>query len=359
MSTFLYILFAILIFGVLIAIHELGHFMAARLCGVRVLEFSLGMGPALFSRQTKSGTQLSLRCLPIGGFCAMEGEDSASEDPAAFSNAAAWKKLIILAAGAFMNFLLGLVLVVLCFTQLKSFTSPTITDFMEGCPYEGADGLMVGDRFYKINGERIYFSDDVSTYLARGGGETADIVVIREGKKVRLDDYPMVPRAYVDEETGETVMRYGLYFGQRETGFGAQMKYAWYTTLDFVRMVRLGLTDLITGVVGVKQMTGVVGIVDMMAEMGTQSPTVYDAILNIVYLAAFIAVNLAVMNLLPLPALDGGRIFFLLVTWLYEHIFRRHLDPKYEGFVNTAGLVALVGLMVYVMYNDIVRIIAR
>lgn len=352
-----YILFAILIFGVLIGIHEFGHFAAAKLCGVRVLEFSMGMGPLLWHRETKSGTQVSLRLLPIGGFCAMEGEDGDSPDPAAFSNAAVWKRLVILAAGAFMNFLLGLLLVIVCFSQLEAFVAPTITEFMEGCPYEGTDGLMAGDTFYKINGERIYFSSDVATYLARGGGDTADIVLIRDGHKVRLDDYPMVPREYTDPETGETSMKYGLYFGVQETGLFAKLKYSWYCARDFVRMVRLGLTDLITGAVGVQQMTGVVGIVDMMAEVGTSSPTVYDAVLNIVYLAAFIAVNLAVMNLLPIPALDGGRIFFLLVTWLVEKLFRRRIDPKYEGYVNTAGLVLLMGLMVYVMFNDIARII--
>ena len=181
MGTFLYVLLAILIFGVLIGIHELGHFMAARLCGVRVLEFALGMGPALWKRQTKSGTQLSLRALPIGGFCAMEGEDGDSDDPAAFSNAAVWKKLIILVAGAFMNFVLGLVLVLACFSQTEAFTAPTITGFMEGCPYEGADGLLEGDTFYRINGERIYFSSDVATYLSRGG-QRADIVLIRDGR---------------------------------------------------------------------------------------------------------------------------------------------------------------------------------
>lgn len=358
MGTLLYVILAILIFGVLIAVHEAGHFMAARLCGVKVLEFALGMGPAIWQRETKSGTQVSLRCLPIGGYCAMEGEDSASDDPAAFTNAAAWKKLIILVAGAAMNFLLGLVLILVCFSQMEAFTTPTITGFMEGCPYVGEYGLMEGDTFYKINGERIYFSSDVGTYLARGDGEHADIVLIRDGRKVELDHYSIALREYEDEDTGETVMKYGLYFGVRETGIAAQLKYSWYCAMDFVRMVRLGLTDLLTGVVGIKQMTGVVGIVDTIAEVGTESPTTLDAFLNIAYLTAFIAVNLAVMNLLPLPALDGGRVFFLIVTWLLEHILRRRIDPKYEGYVNAAGLVLLMGLMVYVMFNDVVRIIS-
>ncbi len=359
MSIIIYILLAILIFGVLIGIHEFGHFIAARLCGVRVLEFAMGMGPALWQRESKRGTMISLRVLPIGGFCAMEGEDADSDDPAAFSNAAAWKRLIILAAGSFMNFLLGLVLILVCYTQLQAFTPPVVTGFMEGCPYEGEYGFMVGDTIWKVNGERTYLASDVSVYMDRGDSSYADIVLIRDGEKVRLDHYPMALLEYTDPDTGETILRYGLYFGEMETGPAARLKYAWYCAMDFVRLVRLGLTDLLTGAVAADQMTGVVGIVDMIAEVGTESPTTYDALLNIAYLSAFIAVNLAVMNMLPLPALDGGRVFFLIVTWLAERIFRRRIDPKYEGFVNTAGLVLLMGLMVYVMYNDIARIIVR
>lgn len=360
MSTILYILLAIFIFGVLIAVHELGHFVAARACGVRVLEFAMGMGPLLWQRESKKGTLISLRALPIGGFCAMEGEDTESEDPAAFSNAAAWKKLIILAAGAAMNFVLGLLLVCLCVFQMRgveAFTVPTIDSFMEGCPYVGEYGLQEGDTFRRINGKRIYFSSDVSMYLSRGG-ETADMVLIRDGKRVVLEDYPIVPVEYTDPETGEPVLKYGVYFASREATFGAKLQYVWLTALDFVRMVWMGLSDLVTGAVGVDQMAGVVGIVDLMADVGNAAPTVRDALLNILYLAAFIAVNLAVMNLLPLPALDGGRIFFLCVTWVVENVFRCRVNPKYEAFINAAGLALLMALMVYVMFNDIIRIIA-
>ncbi len=359
MGTFLYVLLAILIFGVLIGIHELGHFMAARLCGVRVLEFSIGMGPVLWKKDTKRGTEVSLRALPFGGFCAMEGEDGGSDDPAAFNNASVWKRLLILAAGAGMNFILGLVIVLVCYSQINAFAPATVTRFMDGCPYEGEQAIQTGDTFYRVNGERIYQASDVSLYMDRGAGEYKDIVLIRDGQKVRLDHYRMTPVEYTDPDTGEKVLKYGFYFENVETGVLATLKYSWYCALDFVRMVRLGLTDLLTGAAGMKDMAGVVGIVDMMAEVGTESPSVYDALLNIAYFSAFIAVNLAVMNLLPIPALDGGRIFFLLVTWLIERIFRRRVDPKYEGYVNTAGLVLLMGLMVYVMYNDVARILVR
>ncbi len=163
MATLLYVILAIVIFGVIIAIHELGHFITARLCGVNVLEFAIGMGPVIWSGDSKSGTKISLRCLPIGGFCALEGEDQSSDDPCAFTNAAPWKRFLILVAGSFMNFVLGFVLVVVCMTQVYGFVSPTITSFMDGCPYEGTDGLMVGDTIYKINGMRLYFVADVAS----------------------------------------------------------------------------------------------------------------------------------------------------------------------------------------------------
>ncbi len=359
MGTFLYILLAILIFGILIGVHEWGHFIVARLCGVRVLEFSLGMGPVLWQRESKKGTKISLRALPIGGFCAMEGEDESSDDPSAFTNAAAWKRFLILAAGAAMNFVIGVLIVFVCYTQAEGFVTPTVTAFMDGCPYQGEDALQEGDTFYKINGHRIYFSADVSTYLSRHTGDTSDIVVIRDGEKIRLDDFPIVPVEYIDPDTGETVMKYGFYFQSFATGFGALVKYSWYQSIDFVRQVWMGLEDLVTGAVGIREMSGVVGIVDVIADVGVSSPTVYDALFNIAYLTAFIAINLAVMNLLPIPALDGGRIFFLVVTWLIEHIIRRKIAPKYEAYVNTAGLVALLGLMAFLMCNDILRIIQR
>ena len=153
--TVLYIIIAVLLFGVLIAVHELGHFAAAKACGVRVEEFAIGMGPAIFKRK-KGETEYSLRCIPFGGFCAMAGEDESSEDPRAFTNQAAWKRVIILAAGSFMNFLLGFVIVLLLYANAAAFRAPVLTEFMEGCPYESAQGLQQGARFYRIAGKRVY-----------------------------------------------------------------------------------------------------------------------------------------------------------------------------------------------------------
>lgn len=347
----MYILLAILVFGILIAVHELGHFLVAKACGVRVDDFAIGMGPAIWKKQ-KGETLYAVRCLPIGGYCAMAGEDEATDDPRAFTSQPAWKRFLILCAGAFMNFVFGLLLLLIVFAQAKSFSTPTLTDFMDGCPYQGEDALQVGDTIWSIDGHRIYFTTNVSEYLARGG-DTHDIVVKRGGEKVALNDFYLVAREY----PGQDGKMYGFYFGTKPATFGAKLQTTWYSAMDFVRMVWMGLSDLLAGAVGVKDLSGPVGIVSMMNEVGKESATKAAAFSNIAYFSAFIAVNLAVMNMLPLPALDGGRVFCLLVTWVLERISRRKIDPKYEGYIHTAGLVLLLALMAYVMYNDISKLV--
>ena len=173
--TVLYIALAILLFGVLVGVHELGHFAAAKACGVKVEEFALGMGPAILQKQ--------------------KGEDEESDDPRAFMNQAAWKRIIILVAGAAMNFLLGLLIVIILYSNAYAFRSAEITGFMDGCPYESSEGLHVGDRFYKIDGHRIYQYYDVSDFLSQGDG-TYDLVVIRDGKKVKLENFALTPLDY-------------------------------------------------------------------------------------------------------------------------------------------------------------------
>lgn len=346
----MYVIIAILIFGVLIAIHEFGHFFTAKLCGVKVLEFSIGMGPTLWKKQGEE-TQYSLRLLPLGGFCAMEGEDTESDDPRAFTNQHPLKRALILVAGAGMNFLLGYLLVVIVLSCSYAQTTE-ITGFMEGCPYEGDSALQVGDEFWKIDGHRIYATGDIATYLSKGG-DTHDIVVKRDGGKVTLEDMTITLREY---EEAEQPM-YGFYFGGQATGFIEILRYSWYQSMYFVRLVWDSVKDLVTGTYGVNDLSGVVGIVDMMSDVGTQSPTAYAAFINLAFLTAFIAINLAVMNLLPIPALDGGRIFFLIILWPVEKLLGHKLDPKYEGYIHSVFLTLLMMLMVYVMFNDVIRIV--
>jgi len=349
----MYIVIAILIFGFLIVTHELGHFVAAKLFNVRVSQFAVGMGPALLKKQ-KGETLYALRAFPIGGFCAME-EDEKSEDPRSFTNQSWWKRFIILAAGALMNFLTGLVILMFIVPKSGAFSTPTLTGFYEGCPYESAQGLQTGDTLYKIDGERVYLSSDIGLLLSRTDGETRDFVVIRNGEKVELNNLKFVKVPY--DVNGEETMMYGIEYGVKETGVLANLKYTWNGSMDYIRMVWMGLSDLVSGAVGLKDLSGPVGIVGIISDVGESSETTAAATVNIAYLAAFIAVNLAVMNLLPLPALDGGRLFFLAINALIIAVFRKKPNPKYEGYIHAAGFVLLLALMAVVMFNDIYKLI--
>ena len=349
----MYIIIAIIIFGILIAIHEFGHFTAAKLCGVKVEEFAIGMGPALFKKQ-KGETVYALRILPIGGFCAMAGEDEESDDPRAFTNQGFWKKFVILCAGSFMNLVLGIVLILIMYAGAQAFVTPTIDHFMDGCPYEGAEAMQPGDTFYSIDGQRIYLVSDVSSFLIRGDG-VYDIVMLRDGEKVELKDFALTTKTYA--EYADEGPKYGFVFGYTEATFGAKLEYPWNTTLEFSRLVWLGLGDLINGRVGLKDMSGPGGIVDMMNEVGQQAESAKAAADNLLYISAFIAINLAIMNMLPIPALDGGRVFLMIVTVIIEAVSRKKLDPKYEGYIHLGGMVLLLGLMALVMYNDIAKLI--
>lgn len=353
----MFIVIAIIAFGVLIGIHEFGHFIAAKTLGVKVNEFSIGMGPAIFKRQ-KGETLYALRCLPIGGYCAMEGEDEETDDPRCFVKQRAWKKVIILCAGSFMNFLLGFVLVLIIFSQVAGFNAPVISGFAENNPnpFGGEDSLQVGDEIYSVDGHRIYFTGNFSLFLSRGADTSYDVVVIRDGEKVELNDLKIEPYEQADGS-----MLYGINFTIAEASLGNILKYSWYTTIDFVRQVWLALSDLVSGLVGLDDMAGVVGIVGMINDVGSQtaeSEGVGVAIMDVLYLVAFIAVNLAVMNMLPIPALDGGRVLFVLINAVVRLFTRRSIPARYEGYVHTAGFVALLGLMVVVMYNDISRLIS-
>lgn len=344
----MYILIGILLFGILIATHELGHFAVAKLCNVRVSEFAIGMGPAIMKKQ-KGETLYAWRAIPLGGYCAME-EDEESSDPRAFINQTWWKRMLILIAGAAMNFLFGFLVLLFLVPNSPAFLTPTIVNFYDGCPYVGEQGFLPGDEFYSVDGHRTYFSSNVSYFLSRSDGTIHDIVLLRGGEKVALDDFDISPVDYT--VNGKTESRIGIYCGERISG-AAVLSGAWDASKDFARLVWLGLSDLFSGSVSVKELSGPVGIVEIINDVGTKASTVSVALSGIAYLAAFIAINLAVMNMLPIPALDGGRVLFLIITAAYEGVSRRRLDPKYEGFVHAAGFVLLLGLMAFVMIKDI------
>ena len=351
----MYIVLAIIAFGILIVTHELGHFFAAKAFGVKVNEFAVGMGPTLLKKQGKE-TLYSQRLLPLGGICAMEGEDEDTGDRS-FTSKPKWQRAIILCAGAAMNFLFGLIML-LCIVSYLNVSEPIIADFMDGCPYQGEDAIQIGDRIVSIDGRRIRFTSDFSEILTRLGGEEHRIVLRRDGKRVVLKDFTLVPVEYAQPD-GSTVMKYGFYFSPRQFGLIPNLRYAWMQAIDFVRLVWHSLEDLVTGAVGVKELSGPVGIVDYVNDVEEEAASPLEAFFYFFYIFSLIAVNLAVMNLLPIPALDGGRIFFLIVTWIIELIIRKKVNPKYEGYIHGAGFVLLMGLMLFVMGNDIFKIITN
>lgn len=354
--TLVYILAAIFIFGVLVAVHEFGHFITAKLCGVRVNEFSIGMGPVLWSR-VKGETQYSWRLFPIGGFCAMEGEDEDSGDARSLCRQGFWKQFLIFAAGSFMNLLTGFVIILVLYSGAAGFYTSEIVDFAPELQESGTGGLQAGDELWSIDGERVYLYSDVSLLLGLNKTGVYDFVVLRDGEKVTLNDVSLPMREYTSVDGTSKYTGVGLYFGNiEEATLGNRLKNSWLNTVDFVRVVRLSLQMLVSGEAGMKDLSGPVGIVSTITQVGTESESVSAAIENIAYFAAMLAVNLAVMNMLPIPALDGGKIFFLAIDTVSMKLFRKRIPERYEAAVNMAGFVVLMGFMLIVTFQDVFKL---
>ncbi len=351
MSTVISILFAVLIFSFLIFIHEFGHFICAKLSNVRVNEFAIFMGPPIWKKQ-KGETLYSIRCIPMGGYCAMEGEDSDTDDPRSFQKAAWWKRLIILIAGAAMNFIAGLLILCIVYAPAQQFITPVIGSFEDFCTIDGEDGLQVGDRFVEIDGEKIFLHSDFSLILSLNEGDIHDIVVERNGQLVELNDF-YLERHEVTYEDGTSAMMLGFSFAPEEATFGSTIRFVWNTAVNWVRTVRISLQMLFTGKAGLSDVSGPVGIVNTMTDVAASSATWVDALLNLLYFGAFLAVNLAVMNLLPVPALDGGRVVALLLTTGIEAVTKKKIDPKYEGYIHAGGMILLLALMAIIMFKDV------
>ena len=351
-SDVFYILIAILVFGLLIFVHELGHFLAARAFKVRVNEFALGMGPAIIKKQ-KGETLYALRAFPVGGFCAMEGEDEDSDDPSSLGTKPIWQRSIIMIAGAAMNFILGIIILLSLYMPVQSYIEPSLSAFDDGFPYQGETMLMKHDLIKSINGYPIYVYSNVIMFLDRGTGAPYDIVVERNGKRIELFDIPIEKREYLTEiitEDGtkqQMEFRYGFSLTRKDAGFSDRVRLAMLETVDFVRMIKLSFFDLFQGKASVGDMSGPVGIATVITNTAKYS---FAAMWKLV---ALIAINLGVMNLLPLPALDGGRVMFLLI----EKVKGSPINPRYEGAIHFAGLAALLIFMVFISYNDIMRLI--
>ena len=341
----LQIILAILAFGMLVIVHEFGHFITAKRGGVQVNEFWIGMGPTLLKKQ-HNGTLYCLKLLPFGGACVMEGEDSESDNDHAFGKASLPRRMLIVAAGALMNFLVGF-LIVLAVIQPNGpnggYIVSTIDSVDPASTAAAAGGLQAGDEILEVDGYNILLRSDFEMALSRGMDTTYEVVVRRDGEKVTLP--AVVLEATIEGEDGRKMI--GLTFAEQPDSIGMHVNMAVRTSLNYARLVWVSLGMLVSGQVGVDQLSGPVGVASVMATTASYSISAF------LQLVAFISINLGVMNLLPLPALDGGRLVFLII----EGIRRKPLPAKYEGYIHAAGLMLLLALMVYVTGQDIVRLI--
>lgn len=345
------IIFAILIFSLIIFVHELGHFVTARLFKVKVHEFAIGMGPKIFSR-TKNNITYSLRAIPVGGFCAMEGEDEKSSDPEAFNNKAWYKRIIILAAGATMNVVLGFLI---CLTLLsvtagisKGISVPEVASVVEGS--DAAQFLKPGDKIVKVGDTRVNIIRDINFAMQQNQNAPVTITVKRDGELINKEIKPYEV-TYEDESKGYII---GFTTSVKGVNPIRVLREAFFETIWMVKMVLVSIGMLFGGQVGINEMSGPVGVVSAMNESAQAGGGGLIGFLNLLFLASFISVNIGIMNLLPIPALDGGRIFFTLI----EAVTRKPIPPEKEGVVHFIGLILLFALMIFATWNDILRLLS-
>lgn len=349
----IYAIAAILIFGILIMIHELGHFSVARWCGVYIEEFSIGMGPKLLQRKTKKqGTLFSLRLLPIGGYVSMKGENEDADGDDSFARKKVWQRMAIVVAGAMMNLLLGFIIVFIIVCLSKDLlASTTIHSFMEGATSNSETGLMAEDTVIKVNRVPVYTGEELTYEIMNQGNEPIDLTVIRNGERIVLED--VVFPQFEDQ---------GIVFGDCDfkvwavdnPSFFQLVRITWHRSVSLVKMVWDSLFNLITGRFSVSAVSSPIGVTsavkDTIEGSGWNPRQILQYVLNI---TAVISINLGVFNLIPFPALDGGRFLFLIV----EAIRRKPISQEIESKINFAGIVLLMALMLVVVLKDIIVLI--
>lgn len=342
------IIIAILIFSIIILFHELGHFLLAKKNGVRVNEFCLGLGPTIVGF-TKGETKYSIKLLPFGGACMMEGEDGDSSDERAFNNKSVWARISVVAAGPIFNFIMAWVFALVIMICV-GFDKPVLTDVIDGYPAQEA-GMQAGDEIISINGKSIHFYREISMYSFFHAGEEATVVFERDGKQMEVTITPKL-----DEETGNYLYGFSGSQARQRGNAGETITHSFYEVKYWINYTVDSLRYLVSGKASVNQLNGPVGLVKNIGDVYEQSKDtggMYLVFLSMLNMCIFISANLGVMNLLPIPALDGGRLVFLIV----EAIRGKRVDPEKEGMVHFVGLVLLMALMVFVMFNDIRNIL--
>lgn len=344
------IIIAILFFGLLVFFHELGHFTFAKLFKVKVNEFSMGMGPALFKRK-KGETLYALRLFPIGGYVSMEGEDEDSECENAFNKKLAWQRFIIVAAGGVINLIMGLVIVIIMLSNSQYVGTPTVNYFYENS-VSSQYGLQAKDTIVEIDGKRVYSNLDISFLMSRSDDGIYDFVVKRDGEKVELRDVKFASERLEVNGKETLSITYDFTLVGKEPNVINVLTTSVRETMSLSRMVWLSLLDLATGRYGLSDLSGPIGTVSVIAEVVEDGRETMD-FSTAFFFMALIAVNIGLFNLLPLPALDGGRLLFLFI----EMIFRKPVPQKYEGWVHTIGFALLMLLMVVICFSDIMKLI--
>ena len=339
---FFSILIAIFLMGFMIFFHELGHFATAKWAGVKVNEFSIGMGPKLISKVVGE-TTYALRLFPIGGFVAMEGEDEDSSDERSILACPVWKRIIITAAGAFMNLLLGFIVIVFLTSGQELIGTTTIAQFYENSAT--AKYLEINDKIVGINGEKINCDQDIVYSLVRDRDGIVDIDVIRENEKIHIDEV-VFDTETLEDGSSIVVLDFSIYGTEKTLKNVISYSFKW--TFSLVKLVWNSLLDLIKGDFSINQITGPVGLTKTMSEVASSTD-----ITGILRLLALVTVNLGVFNLIPLPALDGGRIFFMFI----ELIFGKPVNRNVEATIHGVGMMLLLLFSAVIAFNDIFRII--
>ena len=345
MGTFFSILFYIavmaLVFGVMIFIHEAGHFFTARACGITVKEFAIGMGPKLFSWTSKKhGTLHSVRLLPIGGYVSMEGEDEDSADKNAFCNKPVWQRMLVVIAGPFMNIVLGITLTFIVILSQSALPSTVIDSFSADAL--SSPKLAVGDEIIKVDGTYVFSGNEVLYEIMNQGYEPIDVVVKRNGEKITIENVEF-----------RTITEEGATFGDMDFKVKAEKKNVWNVlkqtatrSFSTVKMVYDSLIGMITGRFGLNAVSGPVGVAQTVGDAAKTN------FVGFLYIGAILTMNLGVFNFIPFPALDGGRFLMLGI----EAVRRKPIDKKIEGYINFVGLIILFAIMILVTCKDIFKL---
>lgn len=349
MLKLLYILIAVVMLGFIVTIHEFGHYLVGRLCGIGIVEFSVGFGPKIISFERK-GILYSVRCIPLGGYCSFVGEDQDHSAPNAMNNQPVWKRFLTVLAGPAMNFVIAFIFGVILLTcYMTAENLPRISQVYPGTS-ASICGIEAGDIVTEVNGTPIPYSQEGilqirSAILDDTALEDISITVDRHGE---TRSFSIVPQEVTDEATGKTVLQIGVAFGGRHFRLGEALPQTFRFMWNFTGEMLGSLRDLVFKGQGIDQLSGPVGIISLASDY------VYsEKLYAVVYLIFLLSLDIGIMNLLPLPALDGGRLVFLIV----EAVRRKPIPPEKEGMVHAAGMMLLLALIVFITYKDIYRLI--